>query len=468
MIVFKTIKTPKGCYVYDRNTNKILKVTQLEYDQLLEVEQGNRSFDDFIHKDKFQSRGYLKENIVEKIEHPELDLLEHYVNHRVHQLVLQVTQNCNLRCDYCVYSGSYTNRKHSNRVMSFHTAKKAMDYLILHSDELDEIVIGFYGGEPLLNLDLIKKCVTYMSDHAEGIKVSYSITTNGTLLTPEIAQYLSENKFRIMISLDGSRKEHDANRKFANGKGSFDTIMTNLKEIKRSDPEFIHKISFNTVINPKNDYNNVVNYFDNDEIMCEADVALNIVETLHSKKDIIFTEEFYAARSFSYLLFLLGLIGKIDSSKVSRTMGKQKVVIDDFYKGLANTVTIGKICHHSGPCVPGSRRLFITVDGEFYPCERVSENSCSMNIGNLEMGIDMEKAKRIMNIGVLTQNKCIKCWALPNCSMCATNADLDGGFSAEEKVKFCPGAKLEVLQSLKEICSLKEFGYDFGKGNISK
>ena len=244
MIVFKSFKTPKGFYMYDRNTNKILKVSQEEYEQLKEVEAGQRLFEEFAFKEKFQTRGFLKENIVEKIEHPELGLLEHYVNHRVNQLVLQVTQNCNLRCDYCVYSGKYDNRTHSSKIMSWDTAKKAMDYLIIHSDELDEIVIGFYGGEPLLNLELIKECVDYMSTHVEGKKVSYSITTNGTLLTPDIAEYLSKNKFNILISLDGSKKEHDANRKFANGKGSFDTIMSNLRNIKNHDPEFLHKISF--------------------------------------------------------------------------------------------------------------------------------------------------------------------------------------------------------------------------------
>src|SRR5699024_8387873 len=96
--------------------------------------------------------------------------------------------------------------------------------------------------------------------------------------------------------------------------------MSNLRNIKSHDPEFLHKISFNTVINPKNDYNSVVNYFDNDDMMCEADVALNVVETLHSKDEIVFTEEFYAARSYSYLLFLLSLIGRIQHDKVSKTV----------------------------------------------------------------------------------------------------------------------------------------------------
>ena len=72
--------------------------------------------------------------------------------------------------------------------------------------------------------------------------------------------------------------------------------------------------------------------------------------------------------------------------------------------------------------------------------------------------------QRIMNIGKITQEKCIKCWALPNCSMCATNADENGNFSEKEKAKFCPDSREEVLQSLIEVCMLKEFGYDFGKG----
>lgn len=78
---------------------------------------------------------------------------------------MQVTQNCNLRCQYCVYSGSYINRVHNNKRMSVEVAKQAIDFLVKHSENSKEISIGFYGGEPLLEVPLIREVV----DYAEGV-----------------------------------------------------------------------------------------------------------------------------------------------------------------------------------------------------------------------------------------------------------------------------------------------------------
>ena len=150
------------------------------------------------------------------------------------QLILQVTQQCNLRCAYCAYSGIYEgHRVHQNKRMSFELAKRGIDFFIKHSREKDSIDIGFYGGEPLLEFDLLKKCTEYARGLVEGKELTFGLTTNGTLLKDEIAEYLVENDFRIGISLDGPKREHDINRRFANGKGSFDTIIQNVKRLKK-------------------------------------------------------------------------------------------------------------------------------------------------------------------------------------------------------------------------------------------
>ena len=106
--------------------------------------------------------GLLHETILNDIEHPETENLEMLSNHYIEYLILQVTQQCNLRCKYCAYSGNYYNREHSSERMSFDIAKKAIDFYLERSDSANELRLGFYGGEPLLEYELIKKCVDYI------------------------------------------------------------------------------------------------------------------------------------------------------------------------------------------------------------------------------------------------------------------------------------------------------------------
>jgi organic radical activating enzyme len=100
-------------------------------------------------------------------------------------MILQVTQQCNLRCQYCAYSGAYYNRTHNSARMSFETAKRAIDFLLARSHESDHVHVGFYGGEPLLEFDLIKRCVDYVKKSVEGRSITFGITTNATLLNDE-------------------------------------------------------------------------------------------------------------------------------------------------------------------------------------------------------------------------------------------------------------------------------------------
>ncbi len=144
-------------------------------------------------------------------------------------ITLQVTQNCNLHCSYCAYSGNYENRSHKALNMDIETAKKGIDYLIEHSPDNEIVDIGFYGGEPLLTFNLIKECVAYAEKKAEGKNMMFNLTTNGTLIKPEMIDFFEKHNVSITISIDGPREIHDLNRKFAHsGTGSFDIMMKNL------------------------------------------------------------------------------------------------------------------------------------------------------------------------------------------------------------------------------------------------
>lgn len=245
-------------FMYDIGTNAIFSITKemcmfllnaLKNEEELKVSNELKEEIEYL-----MESGCLqpaKENII--VEHFETSLLESLYENNLNTIILQVTQNCNLRCQYCVYSGSYINRVHNNKRMSVEVAKQAIDFLAKHSGNSKEISIGFYGGEPLLEFSLIREVVEYAEKLFIGKKVLFNMTTNATLLNMETAKYLYNKNFNVTISLDGPKAAHDSNRIFANSnKGTFDTVMQNLELIRKEIPDFIKNIGFNAVIDLKN------------------------------------------------------------------------------------------------------------------------------------------------------------------------------------------------------------------------
>ncbi|WP_227060852.1 4Fe-4S cluster-binding domain-containing protein [[Clostridium] scindens] len=140
--------------------NAVIAVDEDEFNELRKVEKAELAAEKSAVIAKYQKEGLFKPNVVEKIWHPQTDIVEHHTEKKLQQLTLQVTQQCNLRCEYCIYSGIYDgNRTHANKRMNFEVARKAIDFFLEHSIETSDVVIGFYGGEPLLEFELIRRCI---------------------------------------------------------------------------------------------------------------------------------------------------------------------------------------------------------------------------------------------------------------------------------------------------------------------
>jgi len=460
-VIFKLIKTPTHFYIYDRSRNAILEIQEDEYSDFNKIEKGLINAEDLKILEKYQSHDFLMENSVEKIEHPCNKSIDHYLENHLETLILQVTQKCNLRCEYCIYSGNYDNRSHSDLDMDYITAKKAIDLYLTSSNELDELSIGFYGGEPLINIGLVEKCVNYISGKVTGKNITYSLTTNGTLFNDKIVEYLVKNNFSIMISVDGSQKEHDEYRKFQNGKGSFEVIQKNLRKIKKNYPEFYQKITFNSVLNPKNNYGNIKGYFENDELIADSDVFTNVVESVDLTQDVKFTKEFKIINEFDYFKLYLFMLNKLDVEDISKLVLLKRKFIYERYNRIIKKNKLGSTCHHSGPCIPGTRRLFVNVQGNMYPCERVSESSPTMRIGDVNNGFNIPNIENLLNVGRITEDQCKNCWALLHCDQCAQKADGNDHLSKKLKIQHCPKSRKQAFFDLKEICILKEFGCTF-------
>ena len=117
---------------------------------------------------ELMDNGYWAEkSVVEKVEHPYTRYIPILLERKINKITLQVTQSCNFRCKYCIYSenANRSQRTHSSKHMSWETAKKAIDFLYEHSVDSEKIYIGFYGGEPLLEFELIKQCIEYVLAH---------------------------------------------------------------------------------------------------------------------------------------------------------------------------------------------------------------------------------------------------------------------------------------------------------------
>jgi uncharacterized protein len=144
-------------------------------------------------------------------------------------LVLNVNTGCNLSCSYCYKEDLASPDK--GRKMAFATAARSFELLLAEGRERERVNLVFFGGEPLSNMPLIREVVAYAERRAaeEGKKVDFSLTTNATLLTEEIVDWLSAHRFGITVSMDGPRALHDRNRRTVGGKGTYDVVAAKAR-----------------------------------------------------------------------------------------------------------------------------------------------------------------------------------------------------------------------------------------------
>lgn len=459
-----TFSTSEGYYLYDVNTNTILSISEKVYRAFEKDRDMDKSLkndpDTFNELSILKKQGYLKDNRVETSVHPETEFLKFYYKSYLNTLILQVTQNCNLRCDYCIYSGSYNNRIHTNKRMTFETATKGIDFLVEHASDCKFLNITFYGGEPLIEIDLIKKCMSYVSENYGEKEVSYSLTTNATLLNKDIVEFFVKHDVSVVISLDGPKEIHNNSRHFLNNRGSFDLIMKNIRYIKENYPNYYNtKLSYNTVLNVENGFSVIDDFVSNNELLTDSLFSTSIINPNYSKKRYSMSETYLIERRYEDLKVFLNAIGRLPDKSVSKIA---KLEFDTAYSQresikYGTRYKLPQQSHHSGPCVPGTFRLFLTVEGNFYPCERVSETSNFTKLGTLETGLDIVSGERMLNIEKFSSDKCRNCWAYTYCEVCVACIDDTNGFSNELLEDECKKVKFKTEEKLKDYSVISRF-----------
>lgn len=435
-MLYTPIKSINAEYIYDANTNCILPISETLYEALLSKasmpEAATMEFN------KLQKNGFLAKKSIEKIEHPQTSTIQNSLENFVEQLTLQVTQGCNLVCGYCPYSSTNTNQRgHTNQTMSKELAIEAIDFYYSVSRTIDPIIIGFYGGEPLLNFKLIKYVVEYTKKKFWGKKVKFTITTNATILSPAIFKYLVENDFQILLSIDGPEKIHDSERKFTNGKGSFRKIESNLNYlIEEYGKEVLDKFSLNMVINPSNDYEEIETFFEN-PLFKEIQFTTNIVEDDFSDNETVFSDVFIEKDEYNKFLSLLNYFKIVETPYSPLANTFIGAIENEFKLFRSKHQEIPDTFAPGGPCIPGQRRLFVNIYGDMYPCEKVSETSELTKIGSVRNGFNFEKAEFILNSGQFQSGKCKSCWGILHCGHCIKTYENNGILDKHRKAKAC-------------------------------
>lgn len=462
MRVFKFFMINKDYYLYDTNSNKLVEI-DFDTHEFLRKNYIDLKNNRFVSKDnqfirKLQREGLLLSNKLSRIENPLNPLIPSLLDRKLLMLSLQITQKCNLKCDYCQYAGMlYNNRTHSNLSMDKTMAIRTIDFFLKHSIDNKSIYIGYYGGEPLIEFSLVKDITHYVLTKGLSKTVNFLITTNGILLDEEKIEFLVKNRFRVSISLDGPQDVHDLHRKDYRGKGTFSKLMKWIFYIKRKYPVFFEKnIVFNSVNYGYENKKRISDFFIKNHYNVESILLSDLYskyEQNYSNNDVY--EEY---EKFKIILYLKGY-KRFNSIFLSDFVFAKRIM-----KNMLFTKQyMPKIFHPTGPCIPGVKRLFVNIDGKFFPCERSNELCESICIGDIEWGFDLNKILNIINIAKITSNECKRCWAIRFCYSCALSS-IDSNrleISKEKRLSMCQYRKQKILKAFETIVRLEKLGCDW-------
>ena len=353
------------------------------------------------------------------------------------QITFEITEKCNLKCKYCGYGEFYDDYDKRERLdLSIKKAKTFLKYMqklwnssynISHGNN---IYISFYGGEPLMNFGFIKEIVEFINNmEIKHNRFTFSMTTNGVLLN-KYEDFLAENEFNLLISLDGNKK-NNSYRVFESGRESFDVVVKNVNELKERYPEYFkERVNFNSVLHNRNSVSEIHKFFREnydkipsigelnnvgireDKIEEFRKTYANIYESLFSSEDYTYIEK----DMFINLPNIQNLSTFIFQYSDSKYETYDDFFMDEDYGSYVPT----------GTCIPFSKKVFITAKGKILPCERVPHKYGLGYVKEAKVEIDFESvAQRYNGYYDKLRSQCEKCYNRLHCMQCMLQLDMD-------------------------------------------
>ena len=325
----------------------------------------------------------------------------------VKALCLHIAHDCNLACQYCfAEEGEYHGRR---ALMSFEVGKKALDFLIANSGNRRNLEVDFFGGEPLMNWQVVKDLVAYGREQEKlhDKKFRFTLTTNGVPLNDEVMEFCNREMGNVVLSIDGRKEVHDKMRPFRKGAGSYDLIVPKFQQFAESRHQDKYYVR-GTFTHYNLDFS--------EDVLHLADLGFKQISV---EPVVAEPKEPYAIREED-LPKLFEEYDKLAVEMIRRHKSGEDFNFFHFMIDLEGGPCVAK--RLSG-CGSGTEYLAVTPWGDFYPCHQFVGNEKFL-LGNVDEGIlntDIRDEFKCCN--VYAKEKCRKCFARFYCSGgCAANA----------------------------------------------
>lgn len=385
----------------------------------------------YLLKNDFLNIKEIKAKVLTKI--PQ-EIIEKAIGN-TEQILFEVTESCNLNCQYCGYGDLYWDHdKRTNAFLDEKIAIALLTYLkslwssVNYFSHNKSVIISFYGGEPLLNFPFIQNIVEYVEKlNLKHIQFGFSITTNGILLKRYIG-YFMKHDFSLTISLDGD-KEMNGYRLFHDGTSSYDIVYNNILLIKNEYPEYYRKkVKFHAVIHNRNNLESIIYFFDKTFNKVPRVLQLNSMGIVKNKMRLFAemynsaTESISNATDIHYIREKMGvdypnIVDKITFLNFSfdNTFWK----IQDLFE-LNNDKRFSKI--PTGTCFPFSKKVFLTAKGKILPCEKIGHQYSLGNVSENEVELNIENVVQLyMRYFSKLKLQCETCYKFSSCRQCIFN-----------------------------------------------
>ncbi len=325
----------------------------------------------------------------------------------VKALCLHIAHDCNLACEYCFAGeGEYHGRR---ALMSLEVGKKALDFLVANSGNRINLEVDFFGGEPLMNWQVVKELVEYgrSLEEPNNKKFRFTLTTNGVLLNDEIMEFADREMANIVLSIDGRREVHDRMRPFRGGQGSYDIIVPKFLKVAESRGQTGYYVRGTFTRN---------NLDFSEDVLHLADLGFRQISV---EPVVAQPSDAWAIRE-SDLPKLKEEYDKLALEMIKRRREGSGFNFFHFMIDLEGGPCVAK--RLSG-CGSGTEYLAVTPWGDLYPCHQFVGNEKFL-MGNVEEGITREEIRdEFKCCNVYAKDKCRRCFAKFYCSGgCAANS----------------------------------------------
>lgn len=325
----------------------------------------------------------------------------------VKALCLHIAHDCNLACRYCfAEEGEYHGRR---ALMSFEVGKAALDFLIANSGNRRNLEVDFFGGEPLMNFDVVKRLVAYGREQEElhNKKFRFTLTTNGVLLNDEVMEFANQEMANIVLSIDGRKEVNDRMRPFRKGAGSYDLIVPRFRKLAESRNQDRYYVR-GTFTHHNLDFSK--------DVLHLADLGFKQISV---EPVVAPPEEDYALREED----IPQLLEEYDKLAVEMLKRHKEGKSFNFFHFMIDLEGGPCVAKRLSGCGSGTEYLAVTPWGDFYPCHQFVGNEKFL-MGTVTEGIQNTKIREeFKSCNVYAKEKCRNCFAKFYCSGgCAANS----------------------------------------------